>query len=176
MCSHRELIYSRKCAPEGVQFRAQHISWYTWTPFQFSLSNWETGASEKRNRARDWSEEGFVLPPPILPAAVPLARSSLSITMEWTRKERGCVQSMVNQAFILRRLVVLFVCTVAGVQNRCRVLVHGVLFSRVPLCQQSRTLMSSASRCSSNRLRVKMKTKISFRGRPGIDLCTGHQV
>ena len=45
----------------------------------FSLSNWETGASEMRDRARDWSEVNGS-------AAVPLARSSLSITVDEKRK------------------------------------------------------------------------------------------
>ena len=46
-----------------------------------------------RDHARDWSEQGRQpRGEPTLCAAVPLVRSSLSITVE--RKERGCVQSI----------------------------------------------------------------------------------
>ena len=59
-------------------------------PF-FSLSNWETGDSEMRDRVRDWDEQGtrptFL---PILRAAVPLARSSLSIAVDEKRKGTAC--------------------------------------------------------------------------------------
>ena len=53
-------------------------------PF-FSLSNWETGASEMRDRARDWSEQGARLCLSLAPVSQLL----------WTSKERHCVQSMV---------------------------------------------------------------------------------
>ena len=49
-------------------------------PF-FSLSNWETGASERHDRARDWSERG-------------IARPSLSITVDEKRKGLSAVYSL----------------------------------------------------------------------------------
>ena len=62
-------------------------------PF-FSLSNWETEASEIHDRARDWSEQGRRL----RPSSPFSARLCLSLAPEsrllWTRKERGCVQSI----------------------------------------------------------------------------------
>ena len=59
-------------------------------PF-FSLSIWETGASEMHDRARDWSErDRWPRGEWGRGAAVPLTRSSLSIT---ERKERDCVLS-----------------------------------------------------------------------------------
>ena len=49
-------------------------------PF-FTLSNWEIGAIEMRDRARDWSEQGRRPR-----GAVPLARNSLSLTVDEKRK------------------------------------------------------------------------------------------
>ena len=47
-------------------------------------SNWETGASEMRDRARDWS---------FLPILRATDSRSLQSQLLWTRKERDCVQS-----------------------------------------------------------------------------------
>ena len=65
-------------------------------PF-FSLCNWETGASEMRDRARDWSEQGRRPR-----GAAPLARSSLPITVDEKRKELCAVYSPLCPWWILR--------------------------------------------------------------------------
>ena len=61
-------------------------------PF-FSLINWETGASEMRDRARDWSEQGR-RPRRSSPFSAWLCLSLVPVSqLLWTRKERDCVQS-----------------------------------------------------------------------------------
>ena len=59
-------------------------------PFS-SLSSWETGASEMRDRARDWSERGR----PSSPFSARLCLSLAPVSQVlWTRKKkRDCVQS-----------------------------------------------------------------------------------
>ena len=57
-------------------------------PF-FSLSNWETGASEMHDRAWDWGEWG-----PSSPLSARLCLSLAPVSqLLWMRKERDCVQS-----------------------------------------------------------------------------------
>ena len=91
----------------GVSWQATRHGEFTYTdsrlhavPF-FSLNNLETGASEMHDLARDWSDRGrqpcgewgrgkkssFLSFLPILRAAVPLARSSLSINVD--EKSKG---------------------------------------------------------------------------------------
>ena len=64
-------------------------------PF-FSLSNWETGASEMRDRVWNWSEQGR-WPRVRGPSSPFLGRLCLSLApvsqLLWMRKERDCVQS-----------------------------------------------------------------------------------
>ena len=60
----RDLRSTRSSKSLRMECRILHA-----VPF-FSLGSWETGASEMRDRARDWS------------ATVPLARSSPSITVD----------------------------------------------------------------------------------------------